>query len=134
MLRAGIMLMLTLNPVLALAGQYNEALNIGDAAPAWNKLPGIDGQEHSLADLAASKVIVVVFTCNSCPIATDYEDRIVAFANKFAGQVTVVAINVNRIPEDSLDKMKQRAEQKKFPFAYLFDESQQITKDYGATF
>jgi peroxiredoxin len=79
-------------------------------------------------------VVVVVFTCNSCPVATDYEDRLAAFAKKYAGKVAVVAINVNRIPEDSLSKMKERAEQKKFTFPYLFDESQKIANDYGATF
>jgi peroxiredoxin len=119
---------------LACAGEYNLVLNIGDAAPAWKKLPGIDGKEHSLGDLDRKKVVVVVFTCNSCPVATDYEDRIVAVANKYAAEVAVVAINVNRIPEDSLPKMKERAEEKKFPFPYLFDETQQIAKAYGAMF
>jgi peroxiredoxin len=119
---------------LAAAGQYNAVRNIGDAAPAWKNLPGIDGKQHSLDDLADKKVVVVVFTCNSCPVATDYEERILAMAKKFADRVTVVAINVNRVPEDSLEKMKVRAEEKKFPFVYLFDESQQIAKDFGAAF
>lgn len=116
------------------AGEYNPALNIGDPAPAWMDLPGVDGRRHSLADLSDKKAVVVVFTCNSCPIAQDYEDRLIAFAKKYSDQVAVVAINVNRNPEDRLPKMKERAEAKQFPFAYLFDESQQIAKDYGATF
>jgi len=118
---------------MAAAGQYNMVLNIGDAAPAWKKLPGTDGKDHSLDDLKEQKMIVVVFTCNSCPIASDYEDRIIAFATKHATELAVVAINVNKVPEDSLAKMKTRAEQKKFPYPYLFDASQQIAKDYGAT-
>jgi peroxiredoxin len=118
----------------ARAGEYNPVLSVGDAGPAWSQLPGIDDKKHSLEDLKSEKAIVVVFTCNSCPVAVDYEDRIVAFANKYAGRVAVVAINVNRIPEDSLPKMKERAQEKKFSFPYLFDESQQIAKDYGATF
>ena len=120
----------------ATAGEYNEALDIGDRAPAWKDLPGVDGKKHSLADLDA-ELVVVVFTCNSCPIATDYEDRILAIAKKYAsdgGKVALAAINVNRIDEDSLPKMKERAEQKGFPFPYLFDESQQIAKAYGAAF
>ena len=120
----------------ATAGEYNEALDIGDRAPAWKDLPGVDGKKHSLADLDA-ELVVVVFTCNSCPIATDYEDRILAIAKKYAyegGKVALAAINVNRIAEDSLPKMKERAEQKGFPFPYLFDESQQIAKTYGAAF
>lgn len=120
----------------AVAGEYNETLSIGDSAPAWKDLPGIDGRKHSLADVKAP-IVVVVFTCNSCPIATDYEDRIIALAEKYggpAGQTAFVAINVNLIPDDSLPKMKQRAEQKGFPFPYLFDETQKIAKAYGAAF
>ena len=49
----------------------------GDAAPAWKDLEGVDGKKHSLAELADKDVVVVVFTCNSCPVATDYEDRII---------------------------------------------------------
>lgn len=116
------------------AGEYNTELNIGDAAPAWKKLPGTDGKQHSLDDLKEKKLVVVVFTCNSCPVATDYEDRIIEFAKQHAEQVAVVAINVNKVPEDSLPKMKELAEKKKFPFPYLFDETQQIAKDYGALF
>lgn len=134
MLRLGFFWILMLVTSFVCAGEFNTVLNIGDAAPAWKNLPGVDGKEHSLDELQEKKLVVVVFTCNSCPVATDYEDRIIAFAKKYAEQVAVVAINVNRIPEDGLAKMKARAEQKKFPFAYLFDESQKIAKDYGATF
>ncbi|MBX9789414.1 MAG: thioredoxin family protein [Pirellulales bacterium] len=122
---------------LATAGQYNDVLNIGDPAPSWSKLPGVDGRDHSLADLADKQVVVVVFTCNSCPIAIDYEDRIIAIAKEFAGpdgKAALVAINVNRIKEDSLERMKERAEKKGFPFPYLYDESQQIARAYGANF
>jgi peroxiredoxin len=122
------------SPFSAVAGEFNEVLSIGDAAPAWKDLPGTDDKKHSLEDLKEKKLVVVVFTCNSCPIAADYEDRIIALAKKFSEQVGVVAINVNLIPDDSLPKMKERAEEKKFPFPYLFDESQQIAKDYGAVF
>ena len=116
------------------AGEFNQVLKIGDAAPAWKNLPGVDGRKHSLDDLKSKKFVVVVFTCNSCPVAVDYEDRIIAFAKKYANDAAVVAINVNKIPADSLPKMKERAEKKKFPFPYLFDETQQIAKKYGAMF
>ena len=121
----------------ARAGQYNEVLNIGDKAPAWEKLPGTDGKEHSLADLKDKDAVVVVFTCNSCPYAVDYEDRIIAFAKEHAGPenpVAVVAINVNKVPADSPEKMKERAEAKGFPYPYLYDETQRIARDYGAVF
>jgi peroxiredoxin len=121
----------------AAAGKYNSVLNIGDAAPAWTDLPGVDGKQHSLADLADKDVVVVVFTCNSCPVATDYEDRILAFSKKYAGlkgKVGLVAICVNQVPEDKLPKLKERAEAKGFDFPYLYDESQAIGKAFGAAF
>lgn len=119
------------------AGEYNKVLNVGDPAPAWSDLPGVDGKKHSLADLKDKDAVVVVFTCNSCPIAVDYEDRIIAFAKKHAGpdsKLALVAINVNTIPEDKLDQMVVRAKEKGFNFPYLYDESQKIAKAYGANY
>src|SRR5690348_11908227 len=110
----------------ASAGEFNTVRSIGDAAPAWEKLPGTDGQTHSLSDLTDKKLVVVVFTCNSCPVASDYEDRIIEFAKKHASDVGVVAINVNNVPEDKPEKMKERAEKKKFPYPYLHDTTQKI--------
>ncbi len=119
---------------LASAGEYNTVLKIGDPAPVWSDLPGTDGKQHSLADLKAKPAVVVVFTCNSCPFARDYEDRIIALAKAHAQDVAVVAINVNRIAEDNLEKMQERAKARQFPYPYLYDETQQIAKAYGATF
>jgi hypothetical protein len=79
----------------------------------------------------------VVFTCNSCPVATDYEDRIIAFSKKAAGpdsKVALVAINVNTVAEDRLPKMKGRAAAKGFDFPYLYDDTQKIGKVFGAAF
>lgn len=120
----------------AAAGEFNDKLNIGDAAPAWADLPGVDGKKHSLDEFKDRELVVVAFTCNSCPIAVGYESRLVAFAKKHAGadgKVGFVAINVNTIAEDRLDKMKQRAMENGFVFPYLFDETQQIARKYGAT-
>jgi peroxiredoxin len=127
------LLALSLLPATAVAGEFNKTLSVGDPAPAWKDLPGTDGQKHALAD-HADKVVVLVFTCNSCPIAQDYEDRVVAFADKYKDRVAVVAVNVNTIPEDRLDAMKKRAGQKKYSFPYLYDESQKIARDYGANY
>ncbi len=121
----------------ARAGQFNSVLNIGDPAPAWKDLPGVDGKRHALADLQDRQVVVVVFTCNSCPIASDYEDRIIAFAKEYCGpgqKTGLVAINVNTVEEDLMPHMKERAAAKSFPYPYLFDESQKIGKAYGALF
>ncbi|WP_439622302.1 thioredoxin family protein [Gemmata sp.] len=118
-------------------GKFNKVLAPGDAAPAWEGLEGTDGKKHALADLKDKEVVVVVFTCNSCPVAKDYEDRIVALAAAHAGpdaKVAVVAINVNTGRDDALPAMRVRAEKKKFPFAYLFDPTQEIARRYGATY
>jgi peroxiredoxin len=123
--------------MVAEAGQYNSILSIGDPAPAWRDLPGVDGKKHSMADLQDRQVLVVVFTCNSCPIASDYEDRMIAFAKKYCGpgqKTGLVAINCNTVEEDQLPHMKERAAAKSFPYPYLFDQSQKIGKAYGAAF
>ncbi len=136
MWRWGLLLVCVGNFSLVSAGEYNPVLNVGDEAPAWKDLPGVDGKTHSLADLKKQPVVMVVFTCNSCPYAQDYEDRINAFAKKHAagdGRVAVVAINVNHVPADSLAKMQARAKEKGFVFPYLYDDSQEIAKAYGAT-
>lgn len=122
---------------LAAAGEFNKTLSVGDAAPAWENLDGTDGKKHALADLKGKDVVVVVFTCNSCPVAVDYEDRVIAFAKKHAAadaKAAVVAINVNTIKEDQLPEMKKRAEKKKLPYPYLYDGSQAIAKKYGANY
>lgn len=119
------------------AGKFNEKLSIGDAAPTYSGLPGVDGKKHSFADLKDKDVVVLVITCNHCPIAQDYEDRIVAFAKKYTSakdsKVGFVAININTEEEDRLDKMKERAKSKGFTFPYLYDESQKIGRSLGAT-
>lgn len=122
---------------LANAGKFNSVLKIGDAGPKWEKLPGVDGRAHSLADLADKDFVILFFTCNSCPVAVDYEDRIIAFCQRHAGpksKVAMVAVNVNHVDEDRLPKMREKAEKKKFPFPYLFDESQKIARNYGANY
>ena len=117
------------------AGQFNPTRNIGDSVSGWTNLPGTDDKQHSLADLKAFDVVVVVFTCNSCPYAVDYEDRINTLAKKFSEskmKAVVVAINSNKIEADLMPAMKKRAADKAFQFAYLFDESQEVAKQFGA--
>jgi len=125
------------SPAAAGPGKYNKVLAPGDKAPAWENLEGTDGKKHSLADLKDKDVVVVVFTCNSCPVAEGYEPRVVAFAEKYAradAKVAIVAINVNTGKDDALPAMKTRAEKKKFNFAYLYDPTQEIARKYGAAF
>ena len=121
----------------AVAGEFNEVLNIGDAAPSWSNLPGTDGKSHSLADYKEKAAVVLIFTCASCPTAVDYEDRLNELAKRFGGangQVAFVAVCVNRVIGDLLIDLTERAKQRQFAFDYVHDESQKIAKDYGAVF
>jgi peroxiredoxin len=113
--------------------KFNNVLAIGDKAPDWENLPGVDGQAHSLKDYGEAKAVVVVFTCNHCPVAKMYEERLIEFASKFEKTVQVVAISVSRNGADGLEKMKARASEKGFPFPYLYDETQNSGRSYGAT-
>lgn len=122
----------------ALAGRFNDVLNLGDPAPNWKDLPGVDGKKHSLADWKDKEVLVVVFACNSCPAVADYEERLLAFARKYtmgpASKVGLVAINVNTIAEDRLPQMKERAQERGYTFPYIYDETQKIGKAFGAVY
>ncbi|WP_340076787.1 thioredoxin family protein [Leptobacterium sp. I13] len=109
---------------------------IGDYATDF-KLKNIDGKMVSLADFKDAKGFIVIFTCNSCPYAKAYEDRIVALDKKYKTKgVPVIAINPNNPeskPEDSFAEMQVRAKEKGFTFPYLIDEGQKIYPQYGAT-
>ncbi|MER3414956.1 MAG: thioredoxin family protein [Gemmataceae bacterium] len=122
---------------VAWAGEFNKKLNIGDPCPGFQNLEGVDGKRYSLDDFKNKDVLVIVITCNHCPMAVAYEDRIIAFAGKYASgndsRVALVAINVNNIEADRLPAMKQRAQEKGFNFPYLYDPSQRIGRDLGAT-
>jgi len=120
------------------AGKFNKQLSIGDAAPDWSGLEGVDGGTYSLKELADKEVVVIAFTCNTCPYAVDYEDRLIALAKKFAAEgdkCAMVAINPNQVQGDLLPAMQDRAKLKRFNFPYLHDASrQQTAKSYGATY
>ncbi len=109
---------------------------VGDYATDF-KLKNIDGKYVSLADNPNNKGYLVIFTCNHCPYSKMYEDRIIALDKKYKAMgYPVVAINPNdpeAQPEDSFENMKIRAKEKGFTFPYLVDETQEITKTYGAT-
>jgi peroxiredoxin len=118
------------------AGEFNKKVSIGDAAPDFSKLEGADGKSYSLGDFKDKDVLVIAITCNHCPVAVAYEDRIIEFARKHAGtgsKVAFIAINVNNLEDDKLPKMKERAKAKGFTFPYLYDPSQKIGKDLGAS-
>jgi peroxiredoxin len=109
---------------------------IGDVATDF-RLQNVDNNFISLADYKDAKGFIVIFTCNHCPYAKAYEDRIIALNNKYEPLgYPVIAINPNNPevqPEDSFELMQTRAKEKNFTFPYLFDENQQIYPQYGAT-
>ncbi len=100
-------------------------------------LKNIDGKNVALADYKSAKGFIITFTCNHCPYAMAYEDRINALNNKYAALgYPVIAINPNdavQYPEDNFESMQARAKAKKFTFPYLYDETQSIAKQFGAT-
>jgi peroxiredoxin len=119
-------------------------LSIGAAAPDF-KLPGVDSRTYSLKDFDSARLLVVVFTCNHCPTAQAYEDRIIKLATDYKDKgVSLLVISPNdplavRLDElgytdlgDSFEDMKIRAKDKKFPFPYLYDgATQETSRAYG---
>jgi peroxiredoxin len=128
----------------AIAQESHPVLAIGSPAPNFS-LPGVDGRIHTLSDYNSSPVLVVVFTCNHCPIAQMYEGRIQQLADDYKSKgVAVVAIQPNdpraiRIDEldssdmsDSLAEMKIRVQYKHLTYPYLYDgDTQQVARAYG---
>lgn len=108
----------------------------GDFATDF-KLKNIDGKFVSLADYKKAKGYIVVFTCNHCPYAIAYEDRLIALDKKYASKgYPVIAINPNdptAQPKDSYDAMQVRAKEKGFTFPYMLDDGQKVYPQYGAT-
>ena len=141
MWKSGLICLLSL---AASAQQPHPTLALGSTAPAFS-LPGTDGQIHRLSDYASSRVLVIVFTCNHCPIAQMYEKRIQALRDDYKSKgVSVVAIQPNdpkaiRIDEldssdvsDTLPEMKIRVDYKHITYPYLYDgDTQQTARAYG---
>lgn len=146
MLRVIILLVISLTSysLTSWAQESHPILAIGSPAPNF-ELPGVDGKIHRLSDYASSPVLVIVFTCNHCPIAQIYERRIEQLADDYKDRgVAVVAIQPNdpkalTIDEldssdmsDSLEEMKIRAQYKHLTYPYLYDgDTQSVARAYG---
>jgi peroxiredoxin len=109
---------------------------IGDTATDF-KLKSVDGKMYSMSDYKSAKGFIIVFTCNHCPFAKKYEDRVNDLAKKYKPKgYILLAINPNDPaiePADSFELMQKRAKEKGFAFPYLFDDGQKIFPQYGAT-
>jgi peroxiredoxin len=127
-----------LTAVLALAAVVlvQGGLKPGDDAKGFT-LKNVDGTSVSLSDYKNQKGVILVFTCNPCPFAKAYEQRIIELHNTYAEMgYPVVAINPNDVdisPDDTMELMKARSDDKGYPFVYLKDETQEVYKGYGAT-
>lgn len=126
---------------IPVVNKSTDGVEVGGMAPDFN-LKNVDGSMVSLGSIinedgTMPKGYIVTFTCNTCPYAVMYQDRLIALHNKYAPKGwPVVAINPNDPdvkPDDSYAAMKTRAEDKGFPFAYLFDDGQTVYPKYGAT-
>lgn len=113
-----------------------EGYKIGDVVKDF-KLQNIDGKMVSLKDYKDAKGFIVTFTCNTCPYAVMYEDRIIALNNKYAAKgypvIAIMPNNTDIKPGDNMDAMKKRANDKGFNFPYLIDAEQAVYPEFGAT-
>jgi peroxiredoxin len=111
------------------------SLSIGEVAPDFS-LPDTGGARWSVADYDGAPATVLVFTCNHCPYALAWQDRIADVARDYAARgVRVLAINANdagRYPRDSLDAMRERVSREDWPMPYLHDATQEVAREYGA--
>ncbi len=110
-------------------------LALGAKAPDF-ELQGVGGKSYSLASFMDKPILVIIFSCNHCPYVVAYEDRMISIQREYASKgVQLVAINSNdekEYPEDSFPEMVKRAEEKRFNFPYLRDETQKVVTAYGA--
>ena len=108
-------------------------ISIGDTAPDF-QLPDTEGTEHALSN--GAQATAVIFTCNHCPYALAWHDRILDVARDYADRgVRVLAINSNdseRYPADSYRAMQERVRKEDWPLPYLHDENQDVARAYGA--
>lgn len=120
----------------ALNNMTQKGYGIGDLADDFS-LKNIDNSMVSLADYKDAKGFIVTFTCNTCPFAVLYEDRIQALNEKYASQgypvIAIMPNNTDVKPGDNMQAMKQRAQEKGFTFPYLIDKGQKVYPKFGAT-
>lgn len=121
--------------LIACSYTFSQGYNVGDKAIDF-KLKNIDGKSVSLSDYASAKGFIVIFTCNHCPYAKAYQDRIIDIDKKYKQLgYPVIAISPNDpaiVPDDSYEKMIELAKEKGYTFPYLFDETQEVYRRYGA--
>src|SRR5512146_8202 len=110
-------------------------LHVGQKAPGFRDLQGVDGKRYSLASFDRTRILIIVFTSNGCPTVKANEDRLVALQERYGGaSVQLVAINANNpymSPPDTLNEMERRAREKRFNFPYLKDPDGVVAERFG---
>lgn len=118
----------------AVAGKHNEKLNIGDKAPVIPALPGADDTAYGLDTFKDKDAVVVVFTCNHCPVAQAYNERFNDFVKNYKDKsVGFLAVSVSLGKNDDLPAMKTFVKENDLNFPYVWDKSQKTGKAFGAT-
>lgn len=121
--------------MMVLLQSETRKLKTGDSAPDF-ALAGIDAKNHSLSDYRGAKALLIVFMCNHCPYVQAKFERMNEIYAKYSRQgLKMVGINSNDAadyPDDSFENMKKVAKEQKFGFDYLYDETQEVAKKYGA--
>lgn len=111
-------------------------MELGTKAPNFSLLDTVSGKTKTLSELQSSIATVVVFICNHCPYVHYINSKLVEVANTYQEKgVQFIAIssnNVEKYPQDSPEKMTETAKIEKYPFPYLYDESQEVAKAYKA--
>jgi peroxiredoxin len=115
------------------AGEYNAVLDIGAPMPSFESLPATDGSKLSSSDLD-EEVVILVFLANHCPWVKGMDGDLVALVDSLEGKdVRVVGVSVNHREEDRLPAMKKHGANAGYNFTYVFDESQELGRQLGAT-
>ncbi len=122
--------------VLLASAPIKGGYEVGDTVADF-KLKNVDGKTVSLADWKDAKGFIVVFDCNTCPVSRKYNERIISLNKMYASKgFPLIAINPNS-PEvsegDSYDEMVKYAKKKGYTFPYLYDASQKVVSEFGAT-
>ncbi len=121
---------------MALTESDYQRMKKGTLAPAFS-LPGTDGKTHSLHEFKGCKALLIVFMCNHCPYVKPKMAELLRIQKDYSSKgLAVVGISSNDVathPDDSFENMKKVAKEKGFNFPYLYDESQNVAKAYGAT-
>src|SRR5947209_11469240 len=116
--------------------QTVQSLTIGSKAPPF-ELRATDGQTYTLHSFDGKKFLVIIFSANHCADVAAWEDRMIAigyeYANRGVGFAVISSTDAQQHPQDSFEEMKKRAEEKAYPFPYLYDEDQSAARSYGAT-